>query len=82
MITLLLFLTLTWTDNSNNEQGFIIYRRAPGASNYLEVGRVGPNVQRYRDQRPKWWENYCYFVAAYNSAGRSETDEACNSNIK
>lgn len=81
MIALLLFLTLTWKDNSNNEQGFFVYRRGPGETNYTQIARVGPNVTRYRDQRPKWWENYCYFVAAYNSAGRSETDETCNSNI-
>lgn len=75
-----LFLTLTWEDRSNNEQGFEIYRRAPGGSNYFLAGRVGPNVTRFRDQKPKWWEDYCYFIAAYNAEGRSETDEACNSN--
>ena len=81
MIAFLLFLTLTWTDNANNEEGFYILRKAPGASTYVLVATVGPNVQRYRDQRPKWWENYCYMVASFNGNEGNYSNEACNSNI-
>mgnify|MGYP004701841611 CR=1 FL=1 len=82
MIPLIFFLTLTWTDNSSNEQGFEIFRKAPGGSNYFKIATVPANTTRYRDQGPKWWERYCYFVAAFNAAGRSETDESCNTSTK
>ncbi len=31
-------MTMTWTDNSNNEDGFILYLRATGQTTYTEVG--------------------------------------------
>jgi hypothetical protein len=77
MIALIFFLTLTWSDNSTNEQGFYILRKAPGASTYVLIATVGPNVQRYRDQKPKRWEQWCYLVAAYNAIGRSYSNEYC-----
>lgn len=77
MLALVFFLTLTWTDNATTEQGFYILKKAPGAQTYVLIATVGPNVQRYRDQKAKWWEQSCYLVAAYNQAGRSYSNEYC-----
>ena len=34
---------LAWTDNSNNENGFIIGQRVPPATNFSSLGNTGPN---------------------------------------
>src|SRR5690348_14452927 len=39
--------TLTWQDNSGVEDGFIVKMLQKG--NFVEVGRVGPNVTTYTD---------------------------------
>jgi predicted phage tail protein len=74
-------LTLTWTDNSSNEMGFIIERRTGPASNpsiYAELTRVGTNVQSYVDGGLGDGAAYCYQVRAYNEAGNSApSGEAC-----
>jgi hypothetical protein len=65
-------LTLTWTDNSNNENGFIV-ERANGTTNlvFTEVARVGSNVTSYVDANLPANTTYTYRVAAYNNAGNS-----------
>jgi hypothetical protein len=74
-------LTLTWTDNSSDEVGFIIERRAGPASSpstYAELTRVGANVQSYIDGGLGNGAAYCYQVRAYNDAGSSApSGEAC-----
>jgi len=63
---------LSWTDNSNNEQGFIIERKVGSSGAWQEIVRVGANVTEYTD-------NYYiredipafYRVAAYNNFGVS-----------
>lgn len=65
-------LTLTWTDNSTNENGFII-ERAPGTTNlvFTEVARVAANVTSYVDSNLPTNTTYTYRVAAFNNAGNS-----------
>jgi len=41
--------TLTWEDQSNNEDGFVIEALAPAG--FLEVGRVAANVTTFTDTR-------------------------------
>lgn len=61
---------LTWQDNSNNEDGFIIDR------NGGVVGSVGPDVSSFTDSLAM--EGDCYKVAAFNSAGVSDwSNVAC-----
>jgi hypothetical protein len=61
-------ITLTWTDNSNNETGFIIERTTSG--DYTEVARVGANVTTYTDTGVTVQTIY-YRVRAYNASGSS-----------
>lgn len=56
---------LWWTDNSDNEEGFRIYR------NGVLVVAVGKSVTSYQDTRLEAATSYSYTVKAYNDAGES-----------
>jgi len=67
---------LTWQDNSNNEQGFNIYRQS--GSNWYWFDRVGPNVTQYWDIELPCGLLWCYKVKAYNQSGNSPySNSAC-----
>jgi len=71
-------LTSTWTDNSNNEDGFKIERKLGQTGTFAEVDRVPTNVTNYSDPVPVDGQEYCYRVRAYNSTGNSAyTNESC-----
>lgn len=62
---------LTWIDNSNNEDGFIIERaiKVKGAvSNFQQIGSVGVNVVSYRDTTVMPGTSYAYRVSAFSSS--------------
>jgi hypothetical protein len=71
-------LRLTWTDNSNNEDGFTILRKTAPSGSYSTIASVGANVTSYTDSTVIAGTTHCYQVAAFNSAGQSaKTPEAC-----
>jgi len=49
--------TLNWTDNSNNEEGFYIERAVKGGS-FSRVGQVGANVKTYSETLARGTYNY------------------------
>jgi streptogramin lyase len=61
---------LTWTDNSNNEVQFILYRKS-GSSDFLRIGQVKANVTSYSDRGLSLSTTYTYLVRAWNPAGAS-----------
>jgi PKD repeat protein/subtilisin family serine protease len=68
---------LRWQDNSDNEDGFEIFRKIQGQS-YSSLKKVGANVTSYSDTGLSPGTTYCYQVRAYNSAGTSDfSNEAC-----
>lgn len=74
-------LILTWTDNSDNEAGFVIERaaavNAPGiAQTFAEVGRTAANVTTFRDTGLPKGTPFTYRIRAYNSVGMSAPTEA------
>ncbi|HLP59094.1 MAG TPA: trypsin-like peptidase domain-containing protein [Candidatus Deferrimicrobium sp.] len=61
---------LTWTDNSNNEDGFKIYRGL-SSSNLSLIATVGSNVTSYNNTGLARRTTYYYKVCAYNANGES-----------
>ena len=55
---------LTWTDNSNNESGFLISRAMVAGGPYTQVGSVGANVTTYTDTGLTPLTTYFYQVVA------------------
>src|SRR5262245_8175471 len=70
-------LTLSWSDNSTNEDGFRIERRTDTGT-YAEIATVGVNTASYTDVNLPNGTNYCYRVRAYNPGGMSGySNERC-----
>ncbi|MBL9208551.1 MAG: fibronectin type III domain-containing protein [Opitutaceae bacterium] len=70
-------LTVTWADNSNNEQGFVVQRRTLGAS-YADIAITRANVTSYTDITVTPGETYLYRVRAYNASGASYHSRAAS----
>jgi hypothetical protein len=60
---------LTWQDNSDNENGFYIYRKT--GDQYVQFDYVGPNVTTYLDMDLWCGQLWCYKVSAFNQYGVS-----------
>ena len=75
-------LTLSWTDASDNEDGFGIERRTGTSGTFARVASVSPNVSTYTDPNLASSTTYCYRVNAFNSAGSSAyTNEICGTTL-
>lgn len=57
---------LTWKDNSNNENGFLLYRDGK------KVAELRENTKSYEDSGRRPATNYRYEIKAYNLAGESD----------
>ncbi len=65
-------INLAWTDDSDNESGFRVYR----GGSYLV--QTGTGVTTYQDLGLSCNTEYCYSVTAFNAVGESSTgDQAC-----
>jgi len=64
-------LQLSWADNSNNENGFIILRSKSINGTYNEVTRLTANTTTYIDTGLEINTLYYYVIKAYNSIGQS-----------
>lgn len=64
-------LTLTWTDNSNNENGFNIERKLGQTGTFAPVGQTATDVATFIDNTVPDDQLYCYRVNAFNSSGIS-----------
>lgn len=64
-------INLSWTDNSNNEDGFNIERAPGGTTNFVEIATVGSGVTTYQNTGLTGSSTYIYRVRAHNSAGYS-----------
>jgi hypothetical protein len=61
---------LSWTDNSNNETGFLVERKV-GSGSFGELARVGAGTTTYADTTVSPSTTYTYRVAAFNSSATS-----------
>ncbi len=63
-------ISLSWSDNSDNEDGFKI-ERSPDGSTWTQIGTVGENVTTYEDTGLTCETTYYYRVRAHNADGDS-----------
>jgi len=63
---------LTWTDNSNNELGFIIERKRTLSNNYDFMDIVTIDIDNYLDNSISENISYDYRVRAYNQHSKSD----------
>ncbi len=63
--------TLTWADNSTDEDGFRIERSANPPATWAEIGSVGPDIVSFVDQPINPGETFCWRIIAFNVAGSS-----------
>jgi len=61
---------LTWTDNSNNENGFIIERESQGPDAFAVIDTVPANTNLYVDNTVSY-TTYNYRITAFNAFGQS-----------
>ncbi|MDH3267473.1 MAG: T9SS type A sorting domain-containing protein [Ignavibacteria bacterium] len=61
---------LTWTDNSNNEFGFIIERESQGPDAFVVIDTVSANTNLFVDNTVSY-ATYNYRITAYNAFGQS-----------
>jgi hypothetical protein len=63
-------LTLNWTDNANNETGFVIERSVNGGG-FAQIAQVGANVRTFTNSGLNKNTSYTYRVRAFNANGNS-----------
>jgi hypothetical protein len=66
-------INLSWTDNSNNEDGFLVERCAgtKKCKVFAQIAQVGSNVVSITDSGLAGNTSYVYRIRAYNSVGNS-----------
>jgi uncharacterized protein len=60
---------LTWQDNSNNEDGFLVKRKGPGDLDFVDIGAVGVNVTSFNDMQFQPNTTYTYRVRSFRNSG-------------
>ena len=63
-------LTLNWTDNSDNENGFKV-ERAIEDSSFVQIATVAEDITTYKDEDIEIDIKYSYRVRAFNLHGNS-----------
>ena len=71
--------SLSWTDNSDNEDGFIIERSISDTLNFSTLGDINSNTINFIDSGLEPNTSYFYRIKAYNSAGSSTYSNVVNS---
>ncbi|HEX2533709.1 MAG TPA: fibronectin type III domain-containing protein, partial [Chitinophagaceae bacterium] len=67
-------INLTWTDNSNNETGFEVWRSTHPTSNFNTVALLSPNSTVFQDTTLAPGTTYYYRVRSVNENGESGFD--------
>ena len=71
-------INLAWTDNSSNEQNFIIGRSTVAGGPYTDIATVGANVTSSSDTGLSGGTTYYYVVRAANVGGSSANSAAAS----
>tara|TARA_R110001583_G_scaffold20698_2_gene79267 strand:- start:11797 stop:13272 length:1476 start_codon:yes stop_codon:yes gene_type:complete len=70
-------LQINWTDNSINEDGFMIEKRFIENDAFELLSTLPANTNTYTDSDTVLDQTYCYRVVAYNEAGQTPSPESC-----
>ncbi len=70
-------INLSWTDNSNNEAGFRIFRSTDNVT-FAQIATVGANVKTYSNTGLSGNRRFYYKVLSHNSAGVSAYSNTAN----
>lgn len=73
--------TLTWTDNSDNEENFVIERAVDAGDWHVRDDALAPNTQTYQDRALLPGHTYSYRVKARNGMGESAYSNEDSSNV-
>jgi fibronectin type 3 domain-containing protein len=74
--------TVTWSDRSGNETGFVIQRSADGGSTWSDAGSVGAGVVTFTDSTVEGGTGYQYRVYATGSAQNSGYSNVASVNVR
>lgn len=66
---------LAWTDNADNEDGFIIQRSVGDDTNFVTIDSIAKNIRAYIDPAQSHNSKNYYRVAAFNKEGSSDWTE-------
>ncbi len=75
-------INISWTDNSDNEDGFKIERKTGTVGTYTQLATVGANVTGYVVTDLSANTEYYFRIRAYNSAGKSGYSNEANATTK
>lgn len=64
-------INLVWTDNANNETGYLIERKSGAGGSYAQIATAAANAATYIDFSPAASTEYTYRVRATNGSGNS-----------
>ena len=67
-------ITISWTDNSNNEDNFVVERSNADSLNFSEVGTTAANATSFTDATVAEGAAYVYRVKAFNSYANRSSD--------
>ncbi|XVJ66420.1 MAG: hypothetical protein HEQ40_09775 [Lacibacter sp.] len=71
-------INLSWTDNSNNETGFEIWRSTNATTGFITVGTAAANATNYADSGLNANTTYYYRIRAIGQFGESAFTENLN----
>ena len=71
-------ISLTWADNSDNENGFEIHARSPFTPFFIYQNSVGRNVTSYTNSGLSPSATVIYEIVAFNAAGKSAPSNTAN----
>jgi hypothetical protein len=67
---------LTWTDNSDNEEMFMVMRKQMGGADFAQVAMTDFDAVQYHDASGiVSGTTYVYMVTAMNAAGTADSNE-------
>ena len=66
---------LTWSDNSDNEDHFMVMRKEQGGGEFDDVAMTTFDIEQYHDGSVTSGKTYLYKVIAMNGAGEASSAE-------